>query len=64
MCEREHLKEIDIWGLRWGVWGRVVVLEGVGVVRERVPGEPERERETEFSYLWLISAGNYHFICL
>lgn len=45
MCEREHLKEIDIWGLRWGVWGRVVVLEGVGGVRERVPGEPERERE-------------------
>lgn len=36
-----HLKEIDTWGLRWGVCGKVMVLETVVGAGQRAPGGPE-----------------------
>lgn len=36
-----HLKEIDTWGLRWGVCEKVMVLETVGGAGQRGPGGSE-----------------------
>lgn len=36
-----HLKEIDTWGLRWRVWGKVMLLEMMGGAGQKVPGGPE-----------------------
>lgn len=61
-----HLKEIDTWGLRWGVWGKVMVSEMVGGAGQRVPGGPENfsclccERWVDSAHLVKLSQKNTH----